>query len=153
MRTLLLAAFCTSVLFTGCAPQTVDHVEGRYESISFDFSPYSEKEFLITPQRYDGEYQSIGQITITLWPEADRKRSSDEAAQLGQQRGKTAQGEWLVTQPSTDDLVEAAYTQAKSMGADAIVGFSVSPQTRQPARDLTLTGYKVTGFAIDRQEN
>jgi hypothetical protein len=144
---LVFAAF----LFSGCAANEVSKVQAVQESVAFDFSDYSEKGFLITPQRYNGDYESVGQITLTLWPRAERKHNNGMAERLASDDSSVrAQGEWMVYYLQTDDLIDAAYQKASEMGADAIVSFSVTPQRRQITPRFTLTGYEVTGFAIDR---
>lgn len=72
MRVILLLSFLIP-LFNSCSgPQTV----ARDEIVSvsgFDFTDYAEKGFLFTPESYSGNYQSMGLITVTLWPKVAKK--------------------------------------------------------------------------------
>jgi len=151
-----IACLCSALLLIACqqaGPLTHQH---QQNTVAFDFAPYTERGFLITPQSYDGSYQSIGQITLTIWPRAVETKIESIAERVAGRHDSTAQsGTWVVEQITTEELVESTYNEARRMGADAIVNFNVSTQTRHlsgrySGQDLRLTGYNVSGFAIDR---
>lgn len=131
-------------MLAGCA--TVEAVPGERSVIAFDFSEYSEQGFLITPEGYDGPYESIGMISMTISPAARRPSGNSRAAGADQ----VMEGEWVIDRITTEELVEAAYEQASDMGADAIINFNVSGSTKSPAPQLTIPEYTVSGFAIKR---
>ena len=69
MKKLLL--ILSIFLFVGCvtAPKRIPEV---MIIMNVDFTKYSQKEFLFTPDSYTGDYESKGLITLTFYPEANK---------------------------------------------------------------------------------
>lgn len=142
------------LLVVGCQQTRQQVVPGTSGTIAFDFRPYLEDDFLFTPQDYDGEYEPVGMITLSVFPRAENLNAPAGQKRITPQNGYVQNG-YMVEHVETDTLVARAYRQAKAMGADAIMNFDVAPTTRTvqtgTASSITLTGFEVNGFAIDRK--
>jgi hypothetical protein len=116
-------------------------------SLGYDFTKYAEKGFLITPQEYEGTYQSMGTIHVEHYPAgisvtASNVQAAPNLIRIGQYFYKVA---------SAEDVIDVAYQDATSMGANALVRFDVDASIK------TVEGVErpvlvVTGFAIKRTD-
>ena len=116
----------------------------------YDFTKYTDEGFLITPEKYQGRYQSIATLSVTLWPRMEKR---EVKVNVDNPSPNTTKEEWRVTDPvSTEEVIDSLYTRAQSLGADAIINF----QTELPTEDLEdgpmRIGVRARGFAIDREE-
>ncbi|TYP94003.1 hypothetical protein LX73_1723 [Fodinibius salinus] len=143
---ILLALICFIV--TSCAgPETV----ARDEVINvtgYDFSKYTSKGFLITPEQYLEDYQSIGLITVTQWPAV---RKMERRVRRTEGKGYRTVEEFYPEEINVEKAINEIYQVAKDMGADAITRFDVTPTTRRNGT-LNVQGVEISGFAIDRKE-
>lgn len=146
-RALALLLF-TSFLATSCTgPQTV----ARDEVINvtgYNFSKYTDQGFLITPEQYLEDYQSIGLITVTQWP-AVRKMERQIPKPDGS--GYKIVEEFYPEDINVDKAIDEIYQVAKNMGADAITRFDVTATSRLNG-SLTVVGVEISGFAIKRKD-
>jgi hypothetical protein len=62
------------VFLTSCV--TLKHIPSKSLMYGIDFKKYSEKEFLFTPEKYQGEYLTVGIIEYVLYPEANYLKES-----------------------------------------------------------------------------
>ena len=60
------------LLVTGC--KTGYNVSKTAIVNGYDFTKYSAKGFLFTPESYNGEYEAVGIIEISLYPEVTEGR-------------------------------------------------------------------------------
>lgn len=141
-----LAVLILVVLLGGCAP-ALSNIPRQTEIIGFDFSKYSEKGFLITPGEYGENYEAIGLITFSIYPEATKILS-----------GKTARDSeeiyWKIGKIAPEEVIELAYQEAIHRKADAITHFSISFDTKTYFDGLVavkITGVKVSGLLIKRK--
>lgn len=147
MRYLLVLILLSFVTNACTGPETV----ARDETINvtgYDFSEYTDKGFLITPEQYLGDYQSIGLITVTQWPEVKEQevmRPVPGKARM-QRVTKMDHGEINVRK-----AIDEIYKVAKDMGADAITRFDVTPTERKNGT-LVVPGVEISGFAIERED-
>lgn len=137
--TLLSMASCSVPLQTTQRIEVVDFL---------DFRSYSESGFLLTPDPYTGEYHSLGQLELTVFPSTSYK--------------KEKVGRYLVPMPSykqeyisRSELTGMAVEKAKELGADGLVDFKISEihglgTTDKDGRAKADMAYKVTGLCIKR---
>jgi hypothetical protein len=125
------------VLLAGaCRPLRV--VPGDTLITGIDFSAYTKQGFFFTPEMYDGPYESIGLVTVSLFPAA---RQVIEAGGIRR---------WRIDKPSVDEGVAKMYEQAKNMGADALVNFAVRVSDDRLDEWTVRPVLEVSGFAIRR---
>lgn len=116
----------------------------------YDFTSYTKKEFLFTPEQYLKDYESIGIITIEIIPDVFKTLSyslegDDEWIVV---RGK--EQNWKVKIISPQEVLDELYSKATSMGADALVRLSFENVVHYNG-DAEFFSLKATGFAIKRK--
>jgi len=140
------------LVLAGCTTSRTT-IPGGEETRLLDFTKYAAEGFLITPERYDGEYDALGQIYVSHYPEAKRgSRQSTYAA-------KPVYTDWrITTEVSAQDAVDDLYDAALNLGADAVMNFDLSfpPHPYGPfgptePKDSDMTSIRVSGFAIKRR--
>jgi len=149
--------FLAIVLLFGCATElkVIYPFEKLYK---IDFTPYTQKGFLITPEKYTGTYESIGLISFTAMPGAVYKEGVlkiNPYYEPGRSNQFIQNFEWITDSISFDKVLLKVYEICKSMGADALVNFhdeTVSYPYTGIKNPTTITGYSITGFAIKRKD-
>lgn len=144
MRKLILLALLATI-FSSCTQIT--QIPETTEMIAFDFSEFSAKGFMFTPNIYEGEFESVGLLEILFFPEANLKVSETSSSSLNKML------RWKDNPVSPQDLLDVAYGKASKMGADALTQFYVSREVRKDKKaKIERNGYKITGFAIKRKK-
>lgn len=133
MRRLILAVL--AAVCVGCA-STNPHPE-IINTYGFDFSEYTEEGFLITPEQYLGEYQSIGLIRVVMWPEVTSRSGSGD------------QYYWQTGDLNVEKAIDEIYKKADSLGANAITRFEITSTSRRNG-NIIVEGVEISGFAIKR---
>jgi len=119
------------------------------EVAGYDFTEYTEQGFLITPESYQGEYQSVGTLSVTVWPRIEQLPAEDDT--VAQPGPESPAQEWFVTEGvDPQEVVDSLHVEARSMGADAIMNFRTEPVREDLENGPTRTGVRARGFAIDR---
>ena len=126
-----------------------------------DFTPYTQKGFLITPEKYSDPYESIGIIDYTVMPGAVYELSGREINPYYKEGSQQTQPhtvekyEWIIDTVSFDEVLNQVYTICIDMGADALVNFK-NERIELPyagiKNPITITGYRITGYAIKRKD-
>jgi hypothetical protein len=138
------------ILLFGCGPQ-LSYVPGTSSTYVIDFSKYSKQNFIITPDKYPGKYESIGMITVVFMPEAkkENKYVFDEF--------KMYQGEqklWASQKIDMEKIPDNFHEKAVSMGANAVINFEIKPYSEMhrvsQTENVKIDGLEVSGFAIKR---
>ena len=152
-----LCAF--AFLFCGCSTLTELKFIYPFESLhKIDFTPYTSKGFLITPEKYNGDYESVGLINFTAMPGAQYKlagsRFVPDYTGTSNIPRYVQYFDWVIDSISFDKVLTKAYEVCKNMGADALVNFNyeaVNYPYYNIKNPVTITGYKIYGFAIKRK--
>jgi len=113
----------------------------------FDFTPYTEKGFLFTPEKYEAEHESIGLITCIIFPEK-KQVTVQYQDELYSRHFSMDVLELEQLQP--DEILQIIYERCIEMGANAFVNFEFE------TIDLPTKGffnwkthvYIIKGFAI-----
>lgn len=145
-RHLSILVLIAATIAAGCA-STGDRTQIRKETEvrGFDFTDYG--DFLITPEGYSGQYESVGIIEITIWPEMRRRKVNSE-------KGGSRMTPWETTPVNPKTAVDSLYERARDLGADAIIRFDTQAVTETvddgSPSGIQRTGVQARGFAIDR---
>jgi len=118
----------------------------------YDFKKYSDKDFLFTPNIYQGEYESIGLITLIYLPKAQLlELYSGEFTNEGKPIKKKT---WKVEEYNSDDFLDKIYNLCVEMGSDAFTQMEILTHSESYAQNtfypVTINGVKIVGFAIKR---
>lgn len=124
-----------------------------------DFRPYSEKGFLFTPEKYNGDYESIGIIDFIKMPGAvysNIKNMKGNTAYLPESpEYPETTSQWFFEPIDLNQVLEELYQQCQSLGADALMNFKLEANEDKYSVDIsnptTVVGYRITGFAIKRK--
>jgi hypothetical protein len=91
-----------------------------------DFTPFTKKGFLITPEKYAGIFESVGLIDYSTKPGANYKLSGREPNPNYEKQGGDKYFEiykWKVDSIQFSDALNEVYKICTDMGADAIMNF------------------------------
>lgn len=141
--TLLLIA----ALIVGCGPSRAVYEKTTTVS-GYDFTEYTEDGFLITPGTYDGDYQSVGVLEVTVYPGLRYEKDNQPVEVVGPHDPPM---NWtLVDSVKAQEVVDSLYEEAREMGADAITRFDTQIVTAK-TEDMNWYGIQASGFAIRRE--
>ena len=138
--------------FWGCSP-VITYVPEKSEVSAIDFTPFTKKDFLFTPNKYLGEYESVGIIYFKYHPEA--KLVKKEIERSKDERDNITKTVWEVAEYNPNLLLYDVYTACVSMGADALTEFTFegiqSDYGFGSAQPISIDGISIKGFAIKRK--
>ena len=140
----LFFLFLSCHVITSCGTQ-YRVIEKESQSIVFDFRKYTNRGFMFTPEKYTKEYESIGLIDLVIYTkmvQAQKTIGEKPVLNLG----------WTPIPINPNELIEMAYREATSMGANAITGFQIKNTSRfNPIHKIDVPGVRLVGFAIKRK--
>ena len=146
MKTIKIILLFSILLLVSCSPKRAKYIHPFSEELVFDFTKYTEKGFFITPEKYTGDYESIGIIDISIYPAAAKQIEVVKSHNIVS--GEYAQGYWLIRYLKPSDIIDSIYESANKLGANAIMNFKINSIQKQAEFDLNLKGVNVSGFAI-----
>lgn len=151
-KTILFSAIIIFLL-SACETTSVLPKIPRKELLTgIDFSKYTKNGFLITPEKYNGNYESIGLITFVFMPEATPKTNTIENNYSWKEGADLVTGySWDIEKVNIQDAIDAMYKRCTEMGANALVNFNASEEIAEyifAKAPLKIKGYRITGFAI-----
>lgn len=112
----------------------------------FDFTKYTEKGFLFTPDQYTGNYESIGILKTIIFPAVKHTKTQVQSPGAD----PYLKAEWKIDKVDAEEAIEEMYKKAVEMGADAVVRFELRG-TFYLNGLMYVPGYEVYGFAIKRK--
>ncbi len=144
-----------SLLFATCTTLKVDKA---MVVTAFDFSKYSKQNFLITPDSYNGDYESIGLISASLFAsvtETELPTNMHENGKFSWETDSTylmfsVNKYYLIEKINTEEVVEELFQTVKRMGGDAITNLKTNFTYRE-RYGIYIPGVELTGFAIKRK--
>ena len=144
-----------SIITISCVTE-LKIIEPQSTLNGIDLRKYSDAGFLITPERFIGEYKSINIIDYVKKPGAKYLkvgRKLDINNSEPENLVYTDEMKWIIDNISLNDVLDDVYKICIEMGADALVNFKVE-LTDDVYSGITntviITGYHITGFAIKR---
>ena len=142
------------VLLLGCEANVMESPRIIWAT-GWDFSKYSEKGFLITPEAYNGKYVSIGLITLTVIPEVKKKEPGSRFDENKYYEVfKDNYEPYLIEKPDPEAVLNEMVNMAAKMGADAMTHFSSNSRRETVSRTegWQKVIIEVSGYAIKRKE-
>ena len=144
----LLSFFILLFLASACAP-TLNYIPRQTEIVGFDFSEYSKKGFLITPGEYGENYETVGLLTFSIYPEAKK------IDVIIKKDGKDVTiKKWKLAKVDPSEAIELAYQEATKRDANAITHFKINFDSKiysDGMGTVTITGIQVSGLLIKRK--
>lgn len=143
MKHSILLAFFTifTFYFVGCFYGI--ETQKSMEVNGYDFTKYSKIGFLFTPEKYLGNYESVGLIEVKLYPEVKAEKTYDEH--------KHKFDYWKVEKILPSEVIDSIYVVCKNMGANALMNFKIDKTDLVSNGAIYYYGIKVSGFGIKRQ--
>ena len=141
----LARAYGAVVLLTvlGCSHPT----ENLVKSVSVRailFAEFTEAGFLFIPTNYNGDFESIGMVTIECHPEANLVEDDSESS------GK----KWQVEPLPIHEALQSAMQKCVELGADALTQLKIETKIEslygRSQNPLTYDYVSISGFAIKR---
>jgi len=143
-RTVVLSLLALLYISCGTAPQLSRSVTFK----GYDFTAYTAKGFMFTPEQYLQPYEAIGLIELEIIPEVRKIQPTDSSKGWKFQPGEYPV--WWIEKIGTDFILNEIYQRASMMGADAIVRLKIET-VEKPHGDLMVPVHYVSGFAIKRK--
>ena len=139
-----------SLLIFAVACSTVRDINKKVYVSGFIFTKYTAKGFLFTPEKYAGKYNSVGIISIEIFPQIHE----NEFSSLNNQYGTTQQGstpKFSYKRVDPGEALDSMYNYCKRLGADAVINLEIN-QTYDVRTGISgqIPGLKISGFAIKR---
>ncbi len=154
IQTLLLSI--PLLTFSGCLA-TLHQIHPVNEFYGIDFTKYSKEGFLITPEKYADKYESVGMIEYHIMPGAKYLKAGTRREKIDNIYGDANVNTyiWIIDKIKFSQAMDSIYVMAKNMGADAITNFDFNIETSELNsliynNPVTITGYRITGYAIKR---
>jgi len=134
------------VFLFGCAESI--SIQKTVLTSVYDFTSYTQKGFLFTPEQYLYDYESIGQINVEIIPNV-LPSSYNEV--IGNDRvKKTGKTYWKVQKINPQEVLDELYKKATVMGADALVRLKFDNIEKFNGA-IYFNSLMASGFAIKRK--
>ena len=133
------------VILTGCT--MTKHLDSTSTFYGIDFRKYVEEDFLITPEKYIGEYDGISIVSYIITPELNYVDINPQDFEVPK---------WYVEYIDIQQAVDSLYTFCIEWGANAIINFEAIehpvqvPMPSGVMKEMDV-GIKLSGFAIKRK--
>ena len=151
-KTILFSAIIIFLLSACETASVLPKIPRKEQLTGIDFSKYTKDGFLITPEKYSGNYESIGLITFVFMPGATPKTNIIENNYSWKESDNLITGySWDIEKVNLQDAIDAMYKRCTEMGANALVNFNATEEITEyvfPKAPVKIKGYKITGFAI-----
>jgi hypothetical protein len=156
----LLALFTIS--FFGCKTlEELKYVSKNEILVGIDFRKYTDQGFFITPEKYLGEYYSIGLISYDYLPAGEYKSVGIKRnPNYNKENLNTPEyievKEWLFEKVHVEQVMDSVYYYCTKLGADALVNFNIVPKIYTYGFGIysnppTIQGITISGFAVKRK--
>jgi len=134
------------MLLIGCS--SIKYIPAYKSLTIIDFSKYAKEGFLITPEPYNYEFQSMGIIHFVIRPPAFKRSIRTKS--------NTRQFIWEAKDLKVEKVLDYAIKKAKELGGDAIMNFKLVSNDKSfldNGRPYKISGFEVYGFIIKRLNN
>ncbi|KQC11220.1 MAG: hypothetical protein APR54_11120 [Candidatus Cloacimonas sp. SDB] len=156
----LVFLFLISIILFSCA--TIDYIPESVSVSELSFVKYAEQDYLITLEPYLGKYESIGLVSGTIQPEANKikievkrrlKYSSEIKNKSDNEYEIKTKKIWLIEPVDVYTLLDSIYYKSIEMGGNALVNFKLSaPLVYHFEGEVNLPEVNIEGFIIKRTD-
>lgn len=153
MKKLLFLVCILAIVIQSCKTAQISQIPKREIFSGIDFREYTNKGFLFTPEKFEGNYESVGMVSFLIMPEAVKRRAETNP-NPGSWQDPGYIYNWEVKKIDIQNAVDGIYKRCVEMGADALVNFKSEiniedyPYLIPPFK---IEGYRISGFAIKRK--
>lgn len=153
-----IAMFLFLLILVSCTVTEPKHFPRQVTFLSFDFTPFTEKGFFFTPEKYTSNYESIGLITCIISPDEKQveisRSDQNQKSEIDDVYYSTALKDYIWAQEIIKpyEILQIIYDECIKMGADAFVNFKYDT-VQMPSKSSIFREtkyYVITGFAIKR---
>jgi hypothetical protein len=148
MRKVILFTFISaiSIYLAGCCGIGLSKSMVIY---TYDFTKYSRAGFLFTPEKYSGNYESVGIIEINMYPQIKKEvfNKYEDSYNLHEEEAIP----YTVIRISTNQVIDSLYSACKNMGADGLTDLKIENTEQVSNETITYCGIKASGLAIKRK--
>jgi hypothetical protein len=144
------------LFFISCAPSLKQkRIPEIMMIMEIDFTKYSEKGFLFTPNSYQGDYNSKGLITLTYYPDAELITTVKTMKNNVGEVSTYKESYWNTNSINSNTLLDSIYSICLEMGADAFTQLEIlnSPPIHHASlttNPVSISGKIINGYAIKR---
>jgi uncharacterized protein YbjQ (UPF0145 family) len=136
------------LMFSLLSCSTTSNTSKQVITYVYDFRKYTDEGFLFTTEKYLGDYESIGLISVEIIPEL-RRREGYFAP--GQTYAGSSNSFWYYIPISPQEVLDSLYSKAKGMGADAVINLDVDYVDVIVSGNISVPATQASGFAIKRK--
>ena len=150
MKRIIYLLIATAALLSGCKSYPL--AQRQIDTVVYDYRPFENEGFLITPTMYAGQYKSVGEIEVRVFP-------ADVIAKSKQMYDGVANAYYTTSfidkeEIESSELLQIIVNKAKDLGADALVNFKgikvYNSYYNGTVLIRTFSYYELSGFAIRR---
>lgn len=123
------------------------HIAKEVNYYGYDFRKYSSQNFLFTPEKYIGEYESVGLLEVEIFPEIFTAKDDNDETYYPWEK---AFGTYHARNISPQEILDSLFVLSKDMGANAVMNFQIIKATKN-FHNLIIEGIRANGFAIKRK--
>lgn len=154
MIKLRLLCLLTVVIIAISSCATTSDIDGGIHYSAYDFRDYTEKGFLLTPETYRGNYESIGMIRVDFIPNIQSARTGQQGQRPAPRDGHDVVSIgtqfYYVEKPNHQEIIDEIYNMVVEMGANAIINFRLDSEPIGGHSQILRV--IVNGFAIKRTD-
>lgn len=142
MKKILIFLF--GILLTSCI--VLKEIPSSKISYEIDLQKFSDKGFLITPEKYNGEYLLISIYTLYYFP----------SAHIISVKSKTGSSQqiWNIDKINLTTIFEEIYETTIKKNGDAFVNFTTKEIVKsynKIDKPVNINGIEITGYMIKRK--
>lgn len=147
----VIALVSLGLLFLSGCTQPVPHSALFYNN-SIALDTYSSQNFLFTPNSYQGKFEPVGLITVTLLPgiykNSEPTKFKDDWTSSGPAGSKII---YFSDNITIREVFDSAYAISRRLNADALTEYSLKiDSVKMGGLKIGITS--ITGFAIKRNK-
>ncbi len=141
-------AFTTLICLCSCS-QGIE-IQKTVIASGYDFTEYTEKGFLFTPEQYLESYESIGLLNVEILPDVVKIDYGEEYDDDNWIRLRGKVSIWKMKKINPQEVLDAFYETAIEMGADAVIRLRFENIVHNNGA-VSFYGLQASGFAIKRK--